>query len=368
MGSWRSPGKIWSVGHREVKDLFTQPVQLQEKIDGSFFQFGLVQNDPSKFDSRYELMVRSKGAVMVVDAPMKMFSRVVEQVKLRECLLHPGWTYRGECLDKPNHNALAYDRVPKDHLIIFDILVGEEDYLSYGEMKVEAERIGFEVVPQLFSGMINSADEFRKFLTTPSILGGQLIEGVVAKPLTPVYGMDKKLLMAKFVSEAYKEVHAKSWGEQNPTSGDILLKIAGMYGTPARWNKSIQHLKESGVIVEDRVQNIGAIIKEVPKDVGIECKDEIQQLLWRWAWPHLQRMITKGLPTYYKQRLLESSFEGEIAPTAQELKDMPAWKEHSPLTQALLITKPKGTMNVDDTVNIDSDSPTVVSGVAEHTT
>lgn len=308
MSSWHSPQSIFQIGHRAVKDLFASPVQLQEKVDGSFFAFGLYP-EPSQNDE-VVLKVRSKGAVMVPDAPMAMFRTAVEGVVSRQSLLHPGWQYRGECVAKPKHNALSYDRTPKDFVILFDILTDEEDYLPYPELKAEAHRLGYEVVPQLFEGMINSAEEFRGWLDTVSILGGQKIEGVVAKPLSPMFGQDKKLLMAKFVSEAYKEVHSKAWGESNPTSGDILDKLGKMYGTQARWDKAIQHMKEAGKI-EGRVQDIGPIIQEIPKDVGIECKDEIKQYLWKWAWPHVQRTIIRGFPDYYKELLLRQQFEDE---------------------------------------------------------
>ena len=38
-----------------------------------------------------------------------------------EGLLAPGVTYYGEYLQKPKHNTLCYDRVPKDNIIIFDV-------------------------------------------------------------------------------------------------------------------------------------------------------------------------------------------------------------------------------------------------------
>lgn len=311
-----------------MKDLFTVPVQIQEKVDGSFFAFGLYptsaaghitedviqsQEDCSHLPLtvELELRVRSKGAVMIPDAPMAMFRRAVEGVVARKDKLHPGWQYRGECLDKTKHNALAYDRTPTDHVILFDILTDEETYLPYDLLKAEGDRLGYEVVPQLFSGRVDSPEALRRYLDTVSVLGGQKIEGVVVKPLEPMYGQDKKMLMGKFVSEAFKEVHKQAWGESNPTSADILTELGRMYGTPARWNKCIQHLKEAGTIEGNRVQDIGPIIKEIPKDVGMECKEEIQQALWKWAWPTIQRLIIRGFPEYYKEKLLEQQFEAE---------------------------------------------------------
>lgn len=314
MSSWHSPQSIYNLGHAAIKDLFTVPVQIQEKVDGSFFAFGLY-NDPQliEFDvdgDRMELKIRSKGAVMVTDAPQALFKLAVDAVKIRRHELHPGWMYRGETLAKPKHNALAYDRVPKDNIILFDILTEEEEYLPYSELAKEASRIGLEVVPQLASGVISSAEELRKYLETVSVLGGQKVEGVVIKPLTPLYGPDKKMLFGKFVSEAYKEVHSHAWKENNPTNKDIVSMLGDVYGTQARWNKAIQHAREQGLL-EDSPKDIGILMHSVPLDVLKECEDEIKQRLFKHAWPHVSRMITRGLPEYYKNLLLTKQFETE---------------------------------------------------------
>jgi len=129
--SWHSPGKIWNLGHRAVKDLFSQSCIVEEKIDGSFFAFG-------SFDG--ELRIRSKGAVMIPDAPEGMFKLAAATARRlhEDGLLKEGWTYRGEYLMKPKHNALAYDRVPQGNIIIFDILTGEEEYLGWQDKYNEA--------------------------------------------------------------------------------------------------------------------------------------------------------------------------------------------------------------------------------------
>ena len=310
MNSWHSPGSIYGLGHKAITNLFDVEVQVQEKVDGSFFAFGVYESDDPLYSGYPELKVRSKGAMMVVDAPQAMFKGAVETVKAIQHLLVKGWQYRGEVLCKPKHNALAYERIPNGGVILFDVCRGEEDFLSYPELVAEAGRLGLEVVPQLYSGMVSSPDELRRYLTTVSILGGQNIEGVVIKPLTPMYGPDKKLLMGKFVSEAFKEVHRTAWGESNPTPTDIIQKLGMMYGTKARWNKAIMHMKERGLI-EDRVQDIGPIIKEIPLDIKKECEDEIKEELWKFAWPHIARLATRGFPQFYKDQLMEKQFEKE---------------------------------------------------------
>jgi hypothetical protein len=305
MDSWHSYSSIFNLGHRAVKDLFTVPVIVEEKIDGSQFSFGV--------DEAGEIHVRSKGAIMNADTPEKMFSAGVATVRGLRGRLTPGWTYRGEYLQKPKHNALAYDRIPMGHVILFDVATAEEAYLSYAAKALEAERLGLEVVPLLFEGIVTAQTQIAELLETISVLGGQRIEGVVVKPAAyNLFGLDKKCLMGKFVSEAFKEVHSASWKEANPQSGDILERLSAMYRIPTRWNKAIQHLRERGVLQDDP-RDIGAPLKEIPADIEKECSDEIREALWKWAWPQIRRQATRGFPEWYKEQLLARQFEPPLA-------------------------------------------------------
>jgi hypothetical protein len=298
--SWHSYPKIYNVGHSYLNDFFTEPVLVEEKVDGSQFSFGIFNG---------EIKARSKGVQLVIDAPEKMFSRAVETVKELAPSLKDGWTYRAEYLQTPKHNTLAYDRNPKGCLIIFDINPGHEQYLSYDEKKAEAMRLGLECVPKLYEGLLQSAEEFNRLLETISVLGGQKIEGVVCKNYSKM-GPDKKCLMAKYVCESFKELNHKSWKEQNPKQGDIIQILAGKYKTPARWNKAIQHLKEKGQLT-DSPKDIGAVVKEAQQDLREECAQDIMQDLFNWAYPQLSRICSNGLPEYYKQYLVSKQFDGE---------------------------------------------------------
>ncbi len=305
IGSYPS---IFNVGHKAIADLFTVPVIVEEKVDGSQFSFRQEEDGT--------LSCRSKGADLVIDAPEKMFVQAVDTVKClaEEGLLHKTWTYRGEYLAKPKHNTLAYDRTPKDNIIIFDVNPSPgEAYLTPDEKAAEAARLGLECVPVLYRGMVTTAEQFRALLETPSVLGGQKIEGVVIKPESyGLYGQDKKCLMGKFVSEAFKEVHGHEWREKNPTQGDIVQRLISKYGTEARWQKAVQHMREAGAL-EQSPRDIGALMKEVPADVLKECAEEMKDDLFKWAWDHVRRGLTAGLPEWYKEQLVKLQFEKEGA-------------------------------------------------------
>lgn len=327
MNSWGSYPSIYNLGHRAVRDLLTVPHYVEEKVDGSQFSMGLIEENNS-VDPINVLRIRSKGAEMNVDAPEKMFNKAAETARRLaspEAIaagvgLHPGWTYRCEYLAKPKHNTLAYDRVPAGNLIVFDVSTGDGEFLSPLKKWDEAMRLGLESVPLLGAGGhggVNpiTLDRIRDLLDTTSILGGNKIEGVVIKQLGPdyLYGLDKKVLIGKFVSEAFKEAHKSEWKKTSPSTGDILLMLGAKYSHAGRWMKAVQHLREAGQI-EDSPKDIGKILIEVQKDLGKEEQDEIKKLLWKWAWPHISRAATRGVPEWYKESLLKLQFENEPHP------------------------------------------------------
>src|SRR3954465_2218887 len=103
--------KILTFGHAYVRDILEGEVVIQEKVDGSQISFGL--------DLTGELHIRSKGAGLITDAPEKMFQAGVAAIKAIADQLPLGWVFRGEYLAKPKHNTLAYDRVPKNHIVLW---------------------------------------------------------------------------------------------------------------------------------------------------------------------------------------------------------------------------------------------------------
>lgn len=301
MDSWHSYPSIFALGHRALQELLLDPVLIEEKVDGSQFSFGLfVQQDGERV-----LRCRSKGAQLNLISPEKMFTAAIETAKSLD--LHPGWTYRAEYLAKPKHNALAYDRIPEKHLIVFDINTGHEEYMSYEDKAKECARLGLEIVPLIHEGMLDSFADFRSMIDRVSALGGQKVEGIVVKNYKR-FGPDKKVLLGKFVSEAFKEVHAAEWKAANPSKTDIVDKLIDTLRTPARWNKAIQHLREAGNL-EDSPRDIGNLMKEVQTDIEKECNELIAAKLAEWAMPQIRRGVIRGLPEWYKEQLVARQFE-----------------------------------------------------------
>lgn len=294
--------KIYALGHAALRELTSGMVSVEEKIDGSQFSFGVFNG---------ELMFRSRNNAINPDAPDKMFAAGVGYVKSIAAKLAPEYIYRGEYLQKPKHNTLAYDRTPQNHIILFDINTLGEFYLNRAEKEQLAADIGLEVVPLLYTGELTSFETFKEMLQRVSVLGGQKIEGVVVKNYGR-FGTDGKALMGKYVSEAFKELHNSDWKDRNPGGKDIIASIVENVKTPARWDKAIQHLKERGEL-QGAPQDIGPLLKELVADTWEECGGEIREVLFNWAKKGIGRELVKGFPEYYKNLLAESQFREEEA-------------------------------------------------------
>lgn len=289
---------IYNFGHKALDEIFSEWVVVEEKVDGSQFSFGVLNG---------ELVCRSKGQQIDPDGVDGMFEPAVETaIRLAPDLI-PDAIYRGEFLSKPKHNSLTYSRTPEQNVILFDVEIGLQDFLQPSQKAAEAARLGLECVPVLMQGIVRreeAIETLRELLHRESVLGGAKIEGVVVKNYSR-FGPDKKALMAKFVSEQFKEVHSREWKKSNPSMGDVIAEIGMSLCTEARWEKAVQHLRESGAAI-GCVQDISAIIKEVPTDILRECEGEIKDRLMAYAWPHIRRAVTRGFPEWYKAKLIEA--------------------------------------------------------------
>ncbi len=290
--------KIFHVGDRWIKDIFDKDVEITEKVDGSQFGFGKIDG---------EVVVRSKGKVMVLDAPDKMFGFAVTYIKSLD--LPDNMFFYGEYLSKPRHNTLCYDRIPKNYIALFGVSTPDGVFSDYETIRKWANILDVDVVPILFKGKINSQEELFKLLDTMSFLGGTKIEGVVVKRYEPVLLGNQvvPIMCGKFVSESFKEKHQGTWAKEHTGKGKWEVFKEG-YRTEARWNKAVQHLKENGTLTESP-KDIGQLIKEVQKDITDEEQHNIKEFLWKEFGEEILRMSISGLPEWYKNKLSEEAFK-----------------------------------------------------------
>lgn len=282
---------IFAIGHRFIKELFRDPVVVQEKVDGSQFSFMRVDG---------ELYCRSRGTDINLQDPDKLFKKVVNVVD--NLPLQDRYVYRAEYVSAAKHNVLTYNRVPSNFLVLFDVQVGlgTEMYLSRSLMEEEATRLNIDVTPQLYEGVIQSADELQKYLELESFLGGPKIEGVVVKNYHR-FTQDKKITIGKFVSDDFKEQHRKDWGAAS-VKGNIVNTLIDQYRTEARWRKAIQHLNEYSLL-EGSPRDIGRLMAEIPVDIKEDSEEDIKDALFKHFWPQIKRGVTSGFPEFYKREL-----------------------------------------------------------------
>lgn len=291
VSSWTSYPKVYALGHPALDGIFSESVVVEEKIDGSHLSFG-------RFGD--QIRIKSKNREFDINAPDNMFAAAAKTVSELAPSLVDGWTYRAEYLQKPHHNALAYDRVPSRNIILFDIASGSERYLTRAELQTAADVLDLECVPMIACGEMD-APGVLSLLDRQSVLGGQRVEGVVVKNHSR-FSRDGKPMFGKYVSEAFKEVKDSEWSKANPTQGDVRQQILDRFCSEARWRKAVEHLRDAGRL-QRAPQDIGTLMREVQGDVEVECAEEVKEMLWQWVKKDLARAATRGLPEWYKEKL-----------------------------------------------------------------
>lgn len=295
--------KIHHLGHHMVENVFQGPVYVQEKIDGSQFSFLFTGN---------ELHFRSKGAIIHPPVSDKLFKASVDSVisLVEQNIIPQGMVFRCEAMCAPKHNTLCYVRAPKWNFIVFDIQdINSKEFMLPEKVKEICEALGLEYV---FSEKveISSKEDISDMMQKNSMLGGKR-EGLVFKNYNQFTKMGDPCF-AKWVSEEFKEVHNKAFRNANPTKDDIIEHLISQYATEQRWSKAIQHKRENGEL-DNSPKDIGPLMAEIQQDVLEECKEEIARKLFSFFWnKNLKRGVVRGFPEWYKNRLMEQQFYGEV--------------------------------------------------------
>ena len=283
--------KIHQLYHREVHRMQGHQVVVQEKIDGSQISFG-------KKDG--ELFVRSKNQMINLDDPEKMFANAVGVLKSKDP--PEGYVFRGEYLKIPKHNVLKYDRIPQDHIIIYDIEDGDGSnyYLDPSLVEDIAADYGFEVVPTFAeTDFCHVNQSFIDIcLENISTLGGPLVEGIVIK-CYDLFDSRDKTLMCKYVRPEFKEMHT---GKTGKPGKHIVNEIGEQLATDARFEKAVQHLRDSNMLVGEP-KDIGVLMRELNRDFE-EHVDEIKNLLYTNYRKEILRVANRGFATWYKDKLM----------------------------------------------------------------
>lgn len=290
--------KIFAIGTDYIRDIFEDPVEVTEKIDGSQFDFGRING---------ELYLRSKGAQLYPDNPEKMFQEAIEYVMSIEDRIDNGMTFYCEYLKRPRHNILSYERVPKNHLMLFGMSDLRQTFKF--DLNRWADALGIERVPVLYQGEIKKAEDLLDLLDTDSILGNTKVEGIVVKNFDRPFllgGQPIPIMAGKFVSEKFKETHRQNWGKEHTAKGRYV-SFCESFKAEARWHKAVQHLRDAGQL-DNNPRDIGGLIKEIQRDITEEEQDEIKAFLWKEFGKDILRAATRGFPEWYKEQLVKRGF------------------------------------------------------------
>lgn len=292
--------KIFAIGSRNVLDIFDGPVEITEKLDGSQLGWGKING---------ELILRSKGRIIDQDNVDKMFKVGVEYIK--SLWLPENIAFWGEYLNKPKHNSLKYDRVPRNNIAMFGQMKTDVDE-THGfneELDYHADLLCIDRVPVLFQGVVEDVNQLSELLETESYLGGTKIEGMVVKNYNKhveYFGGPIPIMCGKYVSETYKELNQKNWKGSTNKGGFEIFKES--FRTEARWLKAIQYLRDNGDLINDP-KDIGSLIKRIQTDIIEECEKDIRNFLWKTYGKTITSHAIKGFPEFYKKYLIEMSFE-----------------------------------------------------------
>ena len=309
----RSYQKIQQPYKPEVQDIWKHYIYVEEKVDGSQFRI--------EIDDKGQLFCGSHHQELsMVDS---MFKLATEQARkhFNNIVATEGdiLTFFCEYLSKPKQNAIPYNRVPKDNLVIFDI-IKKNKYLAPKDKSAFGDIIGLEVVPLLWEGKGEEVTEEMKqqWLTIPSFLGHQpgfdRIEGFIVKSYDGYYDigtypqyqyLDHPWMCTKIVNEAFKEKNK----EENPTRGNEIQQIKDAYRNEARYMKAIQHCMEKG-LSKNEMADLQYIVPRVKEDIVEEDKEIIKDALWRIYSPEITGYAVKGLPEFYKKFLMETLHKG----------------------------------------------------------
>ena len=295
--------KIYTLGFPETESILSSPVHISEKVDGSFFAFG-IEGGNLKIRSRRQSiqLLTTKG-----NFGLGTQSVVAREEQLKELYHHVGGTiiFYGETLMKPKHNKIAYDSTPEGNIILFGARVCG-NMVSPERFQLLVNILNQNDLPDLTCVQTveienPTPDNMREFIdNNPSQLGG-MMEGLVIRSLDlkDVYSGDP--LYAKIVSQAFRErIEAKTpKNEVNPL--EKLLETLPEDAIQARWDKALQHLEEEGILTGTPA-DIGPFMIELCKDVDSEDTFWID-MLWKGFYrKRVIKHIQVGAAEWFKQQ------------------------------------------------------------------
>lgn len=302
--------KVLSLGQPLIDEIFDDPVEITEKVDGSQCRIHLTE-EIAQCGSKNVGIADQKMFEIAHDQAVRMWNDDVWR-KLGDDI-----TLFTEFLNKEKHNVLIYSRVPRNNLYLFGAII-DDKHIRTEELFKLANILDIEPPHIIASDItISNKDDLNEYLKTPSILGNTVLEGIVIKNYNRSYpallastqAFFGYPLVGKIVRDDFKERLNKEWSGKKQREAP-LTKVVAEFLTEARFNKAIQHLVDDGKITYE-MNNLKDIIPEFYNDLLDEEKDAIIAVVMESFWKPLKRKCDNFAVQRWKEYLVEKQF-GEV--------------------------------------------------------
>ncbi len=295
--------KVMNFGNSGTENALVGTLIIQEKIDGSQFRWG--------FDNDGNFVMGSHHCEMFYPVKNQLFDEAVKHIYCDKTTELQNMFFFAECLAKNKHNTLTYERIPTNHLVLFDVLRNGR-WVPTSELTHWANFWGIDVIPELYCGTVGNSVEgiksLSKFLDIPSYLGGTKVEGVVVKNYGQYIQIGTQIwpIFTKYVNPEFRE---KNLDEHHNREGSLEFYIDS-FRSEARWQKAVQHLEEQGLLTHS-VKDIGNVIMEVKRDIMEEEVENIKEHMQKWICERIVRRAHAGLPEWYKDKIIKEMYHAE---------------------------------------------------------
>ena len=287
------------IGDSETEGIFLDEVCVQEKADGSNFQFSIYKG---------ELVFGSRNIFLGPD-PQNDWKKPADFIKqLREKnpgTINPELVYYCEYMI---HHTLSYNHEITPTVIGFDVMdKNTEKFFSADAAKKEFEKIGITFAPIIFrkKGEHVKIEELKLLVeTNKSAFGDVIVEGVVIKNVSRLNKFGRPLY-GKVVRDSFKEANKLAFTALKELR-DGERKIIEEFCTEARIKKSIHRLTiEEGKELSMKI--MPELYRLVADDILTECITEISRKYESIYFKEFTNLVAASCAKVLKKYLMEQS-------------------------------------------------------------
>lgn len=221
-----------------------------------------------------------------------------------------GYFYHGEAMKDCRPVTCIYQRVPRYHWTIYEIIKSDGTILTPEEMIEHLKLTNLETVQILYDSKIHLTNPFdiesiilelMKKVETGEIsssLGGKM-EGIVVKRLN----YNGSTYRGKFVRKEFQEAHRQKKEKITEVPMETFIQNIGeIYNTEARKRKAMQHLKEKEKWNDINMEsNITYLVNELDEDLLKEAEMDIKNMLFIRFWPEISKNARGDLSSFVKK-------------------------------------------------------------------